>query len=162
MTIDSYEKLLDTINNDVEAYKSIIVLIQGLPGSGKSTLASHLSEDLFWNYYEADMYFMVNGEYLYNPKKLGDAHHWCQFAAKDAIENHEGCIVSNTFASDKELQPYYDMAEKNGSKVILIRMCTNFGSVHNVPTEAITRMRNKMKNQLTKEPDYIVNTKLEF
>lgn len=159
MNINHYDELFDAINVEIEASEKIIILIQGLPGSGKSTLAERLSGDLFLNYYEADMYFMVNGDYMYNPKKLGDAHHWCQFAAKDSLENCEGCIVSNTFTSDKELNPYYELAENNGAKVVLIRMDNNFGSIHGVPPEAITRMKNKMKNQLTKKPDYIVKFK---
>lgn len=162
MIINSYDQLINELDNVIEESDKAIILIQGLPGSGKSTLANKLSEELFWNYFEADMYFIVNDEYIYNPKKLGEAHHWCQFATKNALQDTDGCIVSNTFTSDKELAPYYELANEYNAKVILIKMETNFGSIHNVPNEAITRMKNKMKNQLTIKPNFIIKSKLTF
>lgn len=162
MHINSYDQLQLLLKQKEEANRKVLILIQGLPGSGKSTLASKLSEDMYWNHYEADMYFMVNGKYTYNPKKVGEAHHWCLFAAKNTLNADDGCIVSNTFTSDKELTPYYELAEEMNATVILIKMENNFGSIHNVPSDAITRMKNKMRNQLTIKPNYTINTKFNF
>ena len=42
-----------------------LVLVRGLPGSGKSTYARSLGYPNF----EADMFFIKDGKYVYNPAK---------------------------------------------------------------------------------------------
>ena len=43
-----------------------IYLLRGLPGAGKSTVAKRLGGE----HYEADMYFMQDGEYKFDGAKL--------------------------------------------------------------------------------------------
>ena len=50
-----------------------LVLIRGLPGSGKSTMAKVLALVGF-EHYEADMFFVVNGQYRYDATRIRDAH----------------------------------------------------------------------------------------
>lgn len=54
-----------------------LMLIRGLPGSAKSTLAKSF---VIYQYQhiEADMYFMKNGEYVFDVNVLHRAHKWCQ------------------------------------------------------------------------------------
>ena len=53
-----------------------LVLIRGLPASGKTTMASVLPM-IGYKHFEADMFFEVGGVYLYDAKRIGEAHAWC-------------------------------------------------------------------------------------
>lgn len=61
-----------------------VFIMVGIPGSGKSTTAkkiTHLAEEIYeWGAGEvvsADNFFMHDGEYKFDPSKLGDAHKAC-------------------------------------------------------------------------------------
>lgn len=85
-----------------------IVLICGLPGSGKSTLAKS-----FTNYVhlEADMYFVKNGVYTWNPNWLFAAHNWCLKSTEVFMQQGKDIVVTNTFCTKRARKPYLDMAE---------------------------------------------------
>lgn len=161
--IKSYKSLLDIVRKQEEENDRLLIIIQGLPGSGKSTLAKALAGDTEYLHYEADMYFMEGDDYKFNPKKLGEAHRWCQYVCKNALNDTDTCIVSNTFTSDKELEPYYQIADEVGAQVMLIQMAKNYGSIHNVPDDAIKRMRQKMKTQLSEyDNSFVIKTTFNF
>lgn len=140
----------------IEKDKLQLILIQGLPGSGKSTLAKKLAEQYGFNHFEADQYFEQAGKYIFDSSKLHLAHSVCKNNAFDSLKNKKSCIVSNTFTSDKELRPYYEIAETFGTKPILIRMFSSFGSIHEVPDKTFKRMKKKLYN-CSYKPDLIIN-----
>lgn len=115
-----------------------LVLIRGLPGSGKSTLAKSMAGHM---HYEADMYFMNDGDYKFDPKLISDAHKWCQWWTKDNLLRNYSVVVSNTFTQKWEMQPYFDMAAELGVPVRVIEATGNFQNIHGVPEAAIERMR---------------------
>lgn len=120
-----------------------LVLVRGLPGSGKSTYAKGLHDESGKPYFhvEADMYFMhADGIYRFNPTKLGPAHDWCQLQCARALERGESCVVSNTFVKRWEMMPYLKMAKTLGADVEIVTMTGQYGSVHNIPAEVVTRM----------------------
>lgn len=123
----------------------MLYIIRGLPGSGKSTLAKRLYIFCLVDYhYEADMYFIdAEGNYKFDPSKLKDAHAWCQEAVRGQIEGGYSVAVSNTFTQMWEMKPYLDMAEKLGYTVTVITCEGDYGSIHNVPEEAIQRMKDR-------------------
>jgi ABC-type proline/glycine betaine transport system ATPase subunit len=51
--------------------KARIRLIRGLPGSGKSTMAKLMDGFV---HFEADMYFEVGGEFVYDPANVSKVH----------------------------------------------------------------------------------------
>ena len=62
-----------------------LYLLRGIPGAGKSTLAKQLGD----SHFETDGFFMVDGEYKFDPTKLREAHQWCQSQVELAmIQNH--------------------------------------------------------------------------
>ena len=65
-----------------------LFLVRGLPGAGKSTFVKHLGDCV---HLEADMYFLKNGEYVFNKDELKDAHLWCQ----------NSCYVALSFGKKK-------------------------------------------------------------
>lgn len=117
-----------------------LYIIRGLPGSGKSTLASTLSPVV----YEADQYFMVDGEYQFQPTLIKQAHAWCQAQVVNAMQQDSPVIaVSNTSTQKWEYQPYIDFAQQFGYSVFIIVCQNDFGNIHGVPPEAIERMRSR-------------------
>lgn len=126
-----------------------LVLIRGLPGSGKSTFARSLVR-LGWAHYEADMYFMRHGEYLYNPKYVHTAHRWCLEHVAAALPFYENVAVSNTFLRKRELAPYFCLAHRMlKEEPIVITMPNNYGSVHSIPEEKLDRMRRRWCNDIS-------------
>lgn len=123
----------------------MLTIIRGLPGSGKSTLA-HTIASLTGGpegiVVEADDYFYrEDGYYDFDPSKLKEAHADCLSRATHWISRGRNVVVSNTFTQRWEYQPYLDMARKYGALVQVIEVHADFGSIHNVPDEAIARMR---------------------
>lgn len=128
-----------------------IYLIRGVVGAGKSTLAKTLSAALGCDYFEADMFFMVDGEYRFNVALLSHAHHWCWSKVEQQMsQGVENIIVSNTFTTEKELKPYLALAEEFGYNVTSMVVENRHGneSVHDVPAETMQKMRDRFSIKL--------------
>ena len=129
-----------------------LFLLRGLPGSGKSTLAAQLGGSLV----EADRYFMQYGDYKFDASKLKEAHSWCReqvgkwMEVDNAGYDVDRIVVSNTFTQEWEMRPYYELAEKYGYRVYSIVVENRHGgkNVHNVPDEAIDKMRKRFEIKL--------------
>lgn len=126
-----------------------LTLIRGLPGSGKSTLAKALQALYGAKHYEADQYFMKDGEYRFDGNRISDAHDWCQQMTYEALNEGHHVIVSNTFTKLRELRPYYDIAL--GFKILphVILSQSNYGSVHGVPDSVLENMKNRFHFDLS-------------
>ena len=129
-----------------------LFLLRGLPGSGKSTLAAQLGGSLV----EADRYYMQYGDYKFDASKLKEAHSWCReqvgkwMEVDNAGYDVDRIVVSNTFTQEWEMRPYYELAEKYGYRVYSIVVENRHGgkNVHNVPDEAIDKMRKRFEIKL--------------
>lgn len=124
-----------------------LYLLRGLPGSGKTTIARELGGDHF----EADMFFMQDGEYRFDGAKIKLAHAWCQNQVLESMLG--GCdkiVVSNTFTQEWEMQAYYEMAKDHGYMVFSIVIENRHGGVneHGVPDEALNRMEGRFELKL--------------
>ncbi len=117
-------------------------IIRGLPGSGKSTRAKSLGIP---DHYEADMYFMQNGEYKFDRTKLADAHAWCKRMVENAMIAGRDVIVSNTFVKKWEYAVYEELAAKYNYAVDVEVMAGNYQNVHGVPPEIIQRMKDNFE-----------------
>lgn len=115
-----------------------LFIVRGLPGSGKSTLAKSLG--VF--HVEADMFFVTpEGEYLFRPESIGKAHEWCRKTVFLAINSGLSVVVSNTFTTKREIQPYINIAKGAGVEYEILTMNGQYGSIHNVPADVIEKMR---------------------
>ena len=125
-----------------------LYLLRGLPGSGKSTLAKSISDV----HYEADMYFVnADGEYVFNPALLKDAHKWCQIMARIAMEyNTPKVVVSNTFTQEWEMEAYYKLAEDYGYVVFSLVVENRHDGIneHGVPFDKLEQMKNRFEIKL--------------
>lgn len=128
------------------------IILRGLPGAGKSTLSDLLTggnKDLVC---EADQ-FMVDaeGNYAFDPKRLGYAHGRCMSKFKALINKGEPLVVvSNTATTQREFKEYKKYAEDNGYRVTVTIVENRHGniSVHDVPEESMDRMRDRFQIQL--------------
>ena len=120
-----------------------LILVRGLPGSGKSTYAASLSG---YRHFETDMFFEKKDGYKFDPEQLGQAHMWCQKIVKHELQMGANVVVSNTFTQRWEMQPYLDMAKEFNVPVDIVVMRGNYKSIHNVPDQAIERMRARWED----------------
>lgn len=124
-----------------------LLLVRGLPGSGKSTLAKNLI-GWYWHL-ETDQFWMKDGEYQFELARLGEAHQWCLDQTRKLLRSGFSPVVSNTFTTKKEMQPYFDLA-REFDVVPTVILCQNaFGSVHNVPPETLERMAGRFEYDLS-------------
>ena len=140
----------------MESRQHVLYIVRGLPGSGKSTVGrsiQHRSGEVPYCY-AADDFFMVNGEYRFDPTKLGMVHEFCQEAVRSALFNDHSVVVANTFTERWEMEPYLRMAEKHGARVVVID-CFDAGmtdaelaakNVHGVPEATIATMRARWEH----------------
>lgn len=117
-----------------------LLIVRGLPGSGKSTFAKTLG----FNHFEADQYFVNDyDEYEFDPRKLINAHEWCQAEVFYALNQNQNTVVSNTFTRIWEIQKYIDYCVANGHTFNVVTCEGDYGSIHGVPKEAIQRMKDR-------------------
>ena len=124
-----------------------LFLLRGLPGSGKSTLAKALGGEQV----EADQYFIVDGEYRFDPTKSKTAHEWCRNQVSDwMFLEFERIVVSNTFTQEWEMEPYFQMAKEKGYMVYSLIVENRHGgnNVHGVPPEKLQQMKSRFEFKL--------------
>jgi len=131
-----------------------LYLLRGIPGAGKSTLAKQLGD----SHFETDTFFMVEGEYKFDPTKLRKAHEWCQSQIELAmINNHvtagldnSDIVVSNTFTQAWEMDAYNELAKQYGYRVFSIIVENRHGGVnqHNVPEDKLQIMKDRFEVKL--------------
>ena len=131
----------------------LLIIIRGVSGSGKSTLAEMISRTLTpFGHVEADQYFVnPNGDYIFNPNLLHQAHDWCVKTVESHIQTDHTVIVSNTFTRKWEIDPYIKLAKEYGYQVQLITCEGQFQNVHNVPDEVVQKMRDRFEHLTLKD-----------
>jgi predicted kinase len=132
----------------------ILIILRGLPGSGKTSFAKYMFSN---NIFEADQYFYNNeGNYNFDASKLHQAHLDCQrrveelMKISDTTQYGQEIVVSNTSTTEKELQPYLNLADKYNYKVVSLIVENRHGnkSVHGVPDEKLEQMKNRFQIKL--------------
>jgi len=136
--------------------EKVLIILRGLPGSGKSTFARSMwSEHVIC---EADQYWYdKGGHYNFDASKLRQAHEWCQAKVRQfMVDNtlndqfYREIVVSNTSTTEKELQPYLDLAKEFGYTVISLIVENRHGNtnVHDVPQETLQKMKDRFQIKL--------------
>jgi len=95
-------------------------------------------------HFEADMFFMIDGRYQFNPAKIRYAHEWCFECVRHSLMTcEETVVVSNTFTQKWEAEKYLTLAKMAGVPVEIITCTEEYGSVHDVPEESMQKMRDR-------------------
>lgn len=121
-----------------------LILVRGLPSSGKTTLAWKISNHIV----SADDYFEKDGKYIFDAKDLKAAHDFCKERVEKYLSIGAGPVcVANTFTTDKEMKPYFELADKYDYTVTTIIVESRHGNKndHKVPDETVERMRRRFK-----------------
>jgi predicted kinase len=123
-----------------------LVLVRGIVGSGKSTFAKLICNQ----YVEADMFFNIEGEYMFDPTKLKEAHEWCRNKTEEWMKKGWNVAVSNTFTQEWEMEPYFELAKKYGYRTHSIIVENRHGgeNQHEVPEDKINQMVNRFNIKL--------------
>lgn len=124
----------------------IVYIMRGIPGSGKTTYAKELA-GTSGKIHSTDNYFVENGHYVFDQRKLGEYHQKNLEAFKESLKAGAPIVVcDNTNIKVCHMQPYIEAAEVYGYRIEVITMphldpqVAARRNVHNVPLPAITRM----------------------
>ena len=88
------------------------------------------------------MYFLRDGIYRFDGRKIKEAHQWCLEQCKENLKLGNNVVVANTFTTIMELRPYLFA----GHKTIVYKMCNVFTSIHNVPEATMQKMKDRWEN----------------
>ena len=155
-----------------------VKVLRGIPGSGKSTLAKQLFAEealrgCVTTTCSADDHFMRDGVYIFNYKKLGDAHNECfrkfvlavltpklyqvNLSVDGPREIDELIVVDNTHTTYREILPYARVCEAFGVPFEIITIdcdpaIAHARGLHGVPLDRVWAMQKRLLDaQLPKE-----------
>lgn len=130
--------------------KPTLYLVRGVSGAGKSTLAKMLARAVVGYHFEADMYFMQDGDYNFDPALLREAHMWCQTLTKHNLQHKINIVVSNTSTTEKEVKVYQDIAKECQANFVslIVENRNDTMSVHDVPEDVLQKQRNRFSVKL--------------
>jgi predicted kinase len=123
------------------------IIMRGLPGSLKSTAAELLAKDKEARIHSTDQFFVVNGEYRFNPKLLSINHSRNLAAFRKSLADGVPLVIcDNTNIRRTHFQPYVEAAQNFGYSVMVLSMPhpnpeeAAAKNIHHVPEHAIRQM----------------------
>lgn len=123
-----------------------LIIVRGLPGSGKSTFVkNYMSTHSSTNYihFEADQFFIRNGEYKFDGSLIKKAHEWCFYNVLQALQNGNNVIVSNTFVARWEMAKYLEIVGYVPVNITIINIRSQYQNIHDVPNEVVQKMKSR-------------------
>lgn len=128
-----------------------VTILRGISGSGKSTYAKeNYPED---SIVSADDFFMVDGEYRFDPEDLSLAHASCFSDAITRLETCRDVVIDNTNTSVWEISPYVLLAQAYEAQIEIIRVDCDPAvaaarNTHGVPLSTVFAMAARMETLL--------------
>lgn len=120
-----------------------LVLMRGVTGSGKSTRARQiLEQNPGAVILSTDDLFVVEGEYRFDPARLGHNHKQNQERCRLAmLEKKELIIIDNTNVQAWEMKPYHGLALEHGYQTVI-------EEIQPPPLEELLRRRTSREDKL--------------
>lgn len=115
-----------------EAKLPRLVLIRGLPGSGKTAMAMGYVNDGY-KHFEADHFFLMDGEFRFDAAKQHEAFAWCLNQTREALDGGELVCVANVFATMDDIKPYTEL----GVGYQVVEAKSPGQSIHKVPADML-------------------------
>jgi hypothetical protein len=104
-------------------------------------MGAAIADDGSFEHLEADMFFVWNGQYVYEVDKLDMAHRWCQAETKRALEAGKSVVVTNMFLGPDDLMPYFEIAKNVGIKPLIWVADGGYQNTHGIYPEVVEKMR---------------------
>lgn len=123
-----------------------VYIMRGIPGSGKSTKSRELAGSN-GSIHSTDEYFLVDGEYVFDPNKLAEYHARNLEAFTQSLRDSvEIVICDNTNVQIGHMLPYLQAAQIHGYEIWIVEMAHPDPNVaatrntHGVTVDGIRRM----------------------
>lgn len=128
-----------------------LILLRAVSGAGKSTFANIIAPGSAICCAD-DFFTDENGNYNFDPSKLGAAHKSCQekfLKLCDDPSTHT-IVVANTNTKESDFNFYLREGEKRNMMIFSLVLENRHGgqNVHNVPEEVLSRQEQNIKNTL--------------
>ena len=118
-----------------------LILVRGLPGSGKSKFAKELKL-MGRAHFETDQFFYKRGKYVFDVKRIQEAHAWCLDLARRALKDGDPVVVSNTFVHKSTMTQYIQL----DATTLILEMTGTWQNIHGVTDEVIAKMRDEWES----------------
>jgi len=137
-----------------------VIITSGIPGAGKSTWVRKNTNPYMTEIFSADNFFLnEHGTYLFNPKKLPEAHANClknyTIRLLHLVNSKDNScditlVIDNTNTSAWEIAPYYSLAEAFDIPVKIIRLVVlpedaYSRNIHGVEKDKVEIMSKRME-----------------
>ena len=151
-----------------KAARKTLILMRGVSGSGKSSLARSLGEG--GKVLSTDDEFMVDGEYRFDPEKIGE-NHGKTLEKATALMNRgvSPLVIDNTNMQAWEMKPYVLEAKDRGYEIEFREPDTPWKfdaeelarrNSHGVPLDIIRKMIDDYEEDMT--VDKVLESKSPF
>jgi uridine kinase len=140
-------KLYENINSNQD---KTVIIVRGVSGAGKTTFTNTIAEPKV--VCTADDYFEQDGQYNFNPTKLGEAHKQSMNKFTQALLNPavKNIVIANTNTKPSDYKYYVDKANEVGAKVIYVVLEKRHDNpnVHNVGEDILKRQEDNLRKDL--------------
>ena len=128
--------------------EKILIVLRGVSGSGKTSVAH-----LFNGYMvAADDYFIDDyGNYRFDASRLHEAHIYCKEKVQRWMQfDNTPIVVHNTNTLEREIKPYFDLADRYGYKVFSLIVENRHGSsdIHGVPHDTKVKQEIRLMDSI--------------
>ncbi|XP_069357904.1 NEDD4-binding protein 2-like isoform X2 [Maniola hyperantus] len=149
-----------------------LIIMRGLPGSGKTYLAKKIIDAIYYTTHKhyqihilsTDDYFMRNGVYMYDKRRIFEAHEWNKGRAIKAMkEGLSPIIIDNTNVEIWEMEFYVVKGVNNGYIIEVVEPNTPWArnvyqlfkrNSHNVPVVTLRKKLDSFQSGIT--GDYLM------
>jgi len=128
-----------------------IIVLRSVSGAGKTTF-TELFDPRITIICCADFYFEQDGNYNFDPSKLGLAHAKCREDFDAALVNPDitNIIIANTNVKPSNYAYYVEQGEKIGARItyVVLEKRHNGVNTHLVPPHVLERQANSLKQDI--------------